>query len=212
MRKIVLAVFLLVVAATVASANTLTLTPVTIVHQYQQTTNNPCVIGDNSCNQPAGMLYTLLDAGSATSYDAVSPTYTVGQLTTITGGTFIMGIDINQSSAVQTLTLVEMYIDGNLVDTYSVSLANAEVPPTTGGGNGNGYADYILTGFTSLTGYNSDLDVYFHIVMPSANDGAEEFFLISAPAPPQIPEPSSLMLLGTGLLGAAGAVRRKFFS
>jgi PEP-CTERM motif-containing protein len=208
MRKIVLALFL-VAAATVASANTLTLQPVLINHQYQQTTNNPCVIGDPSCNQPAGFGETIFPIAS--SYDSVSPVYTVAQINAITGGGFIIGVDINQTVDTQTLALFEMLINGVVVDTYSANPATL-VPPTVGGGNGNGYADYILTNFTSLAGYKDTDTVQFHVIMPIVNDGREEYFLISAPAPPPVPEPSSLMLLGTGLVTAAGIVRKKFFS
>ena len=39
---------------------------------------------------------------------------------------------------------------------------------------------------------------------------SESFSISGGSAPPPIPEPSSLVLFGTGLLGAAGALRRKF--
>ncbi len=208
MRKILLALFI-VLASAIAVANTLVLSPVLITHQYQQTTNNPCVIGDPSCNQPAGFPETIFPIAS--SYSTWSPTYTVAQLNAITGGYFMIGVDINQTVDTQTLMEFDMYVNGNLVDQYFADPATL-VPPTVGGGNGNGYADYLLTNFTSLAGYSDTDTVQFYVNMPLVNDGREEFFLISQPAPPPIPEPSTLALFGSGLIGAAGVLRRKFFS
>jgi len=53
------------------AATILTLTPVTINHQYQQTTNSPCVIGDSSCQ--GSLPYTLLPP-NVSSYDFTNAT------------------------------------------------------------------------------------------------------------------------------------------
>lgn len=207
-------VFLLFLAvADLAEANTVILTPVTAPPLYQQTTNNPCVIGESSCKQPAGFAETDLPAGSTSSYDALSPVYTVGQIEAIVGDSFMIGVDINQANEVQTLSLFEMLINGSVVDTYSSTPAFA-VPPTTGGGNGNGWADYTLNNFASLASYSSTATVQFHVVMPLVNDGAEQYFLISngggGGTLGDTPEPLSLFLMGGGLLGVGilGKFRR----
>src|SRR5258707_1098042 len=79
-------------------ANTLALDTVLIAHQYQQTTNSPCLIGDESCKD--GLLtpsHTVFPS-SVSSYDSVSPVYTVATIKTVLGGltTFAVAVDINQ--------------------------------------------------------------------------------------------------------------------
>jgi len=196
----------------VANASTLFLSPVLTPHQYQQTSNNPCVIGDPSCNN-GGFPGPTIFPSSVSSYDTFSLPYLVSDIRTALqgGNTFAIGVDINQASEVQKLSLFTMSINGVVVDTYSADPATL-VPPTVGGGNGNGYADYLLQTFTDLTPYAATDIVQFHVVMPLVNDGREEYFLIPTEGGvPQAtaPEPLSFALVGSGL-ALVGLMRRRF--
>jgi hypothetical protein len=137
-----------------------------------------------------------------------SPIYTVSQIESIVGSNaFWVGIDINQTSVPQTLDYFAMTVNGGVADLFSTLTS---VPSSN---NGNGFADYLLETF-NLASFAGTDSVQFIMNMPLANDGAEQFFLIGATptTPPAVPEPSSLLLFGTGLAAAAGLARRRVVS
>src|ERR1051325_527762 len=70
------------------------------LQSYQQTQNSPCIIGDNSCNDPTGWTHTTEPSGGTPiTYDLLSPIYTVQQiLNAITTRTFQVGIDVNSTT------------------------------------------------------------------------------------------------------------------
>jgi PEP-CTERM motif len=185
-----------IAALSTAHANTITLSPVVTFHLLQQVTNNPCVIGDPSC-QNTSLAEGILPAG-ASSYDFLSPLYSVSDIRAAVGDFFWIGVDVNQNNNPQTLSLFAMSINGAIVDSYSPA-SPTPIPPTAGGGNGNGYADYILRDFSSLAPFAPTDTVQFHLVMPVANAGREQFFLLADPV--VVPEPITLSLVGTGLIG-----------
>src|SRR4051795_1438947 len=75
---------------------------------FQQQQNSPCVVGDNSCKQPAGFGSTLLSVDANNEETGTSPAYTLAQLTSVVGAglAFNVGIDVNTTSALPHETLV----------------------------------------------------------------------------------------------------------
>ena len=85
--------------------------------------------------------------------------------------------------------------------TYTVSIQDYEnfaIGPTLG----DGFSGAALAGgtFVDVTGHNRDSHWAFDVL---GVDSA------TAPPPSTVPEPSSIMLLGSGLVGLANVVRRR---
>jgi len=196
-----------------ASAATITLAAVN-GNLYQQTVQNPCIFANNSCQQPNGFASTdVPQQGNPSSWDILSPVYTGAQLNSfLNGGSLFLGLDINQATGqgAQTLTSFSMLKNNVTVDLFTGSAGNVGAT-----NNGNGYADYLLGGFSSFVAGDS---IQFRFVFNGANDGPENVFLIAGPPNcpdctptpnSTVPEPASMVLLGTGLLAAVRARRKK---
>jgi len=172
-----------------------------------QKLNRPCVIGDPSCHNPASFSYTRLPPHDGA--DKVnSPTYTVDQLRNLVGDTFTVGVDLNQApghnGGAYSLLAFTMSVNGSVL--YSTSSATTLTPINPG----NGYSDATIGSF-SLAGLPGSAKVVFTTTFSGGTAGREQYFLRDAPAstPAATPEPASMILIGSGLVGTAIAWRRR---
>lgn len=189
---------------------------------FQQTLNNPCVIGDPSCKEPGGMTY-FSSSGPTNPYDFYSPSYQATLPFAGFGGNLIptafkIGVDDNFSNTHETLVAFNTYVCTGTAITcgfgggsvppgvvlpagYALDGANSFTGPLdmSANNNGNGFSDFTLNGFSLAAGkfyvFEAKVDPDF--------DGMEEFFLIQTP----IPEPSSVLVV-CGFI-AAGAIARR---
>jgi len=182
------------------------------------------VVGDTGGNDPFDLTNTYGDAPGE-----------LALFSQYVGREFLLGLDINDTTDPETLDNLTI----NFFDVNGINIGGYTFAPATqvkSNANGAGYADFVLSAgclgtvgggagvLATCTNYAPFIapagtrSLTFTFGLDPANDGPDKLFLISAGPngptpfdvdPTPVPEPASLALLGTGLLGVVRTMRKR---
>lgn len=184
-----------------------------------QQAHNPIGFGfnnfDSTGNDSSFNLFSSNITGSFANGDNITVTpYTDGQLRTFLEGLgdvslqFGVALDVNSTGAksevLELFQLIDMGAPGLGDEVVLFELTGPIAVPQIH--NGNGKADYLITGF-NLTGLGDATRLLFRAQWSGAVDGGESFYIVPVGVvlPPEVPLPAAVWLFG-GVLGLAGMV------
>jgi hypothetical protein len=171
----------------------------------QQTDNDPCIIGGPSCQSQAVFPFTQISNGASGPFS--SPNYTVGQISSHLGtSVFDIGIDVAttpNSPPTEALDYFRVFVAGNLEFEYAGPTATI-----IDNNPGNGFSDAQLSQI-DLSNFAAGSIVSFTTSFGPRTDGPDSFFLIARNGSTNVPEPLTLALIGSGLVGIGLMSRRR---
>jgi hypothetical protein len=191
---------------------------------YQQTAASPCVIGGNNCLNGTFPQTVAETGGAGKTSEYYSPIYDINAIISLVPDieSVTIGIDYNQNVDPQILYNFTVFACAGPADDSADSLCSGSsildaFVDVTGrvlqvANNGVGFSDFL---FTDLDLSSADY-VQFYAKWFN-NDGADRYFIVGCEEGdencgsdvPPVPEPSSMLLMGGGLLGLAWWRKRK---